>query len=181
MEKRTSQLVRVSMVLWFFVLIAFSHSPAFAQDPIVTLKNGRKVILHSNKTWDYYKGISYNFDFSSLTDNHIPTFLRQGISVDKHTLIVAVEMYLQGWRYTMPNPKSSQASWGNYDGRTTWWKGYWHNQKTNKYSSTTPHKKADGYYCGDAQNNSGYWRNGGSPGTPTKIEWLLSDYGGVRP
>ena len=90
-------------------------------------------------------------------------------------------MYLQGWRYTMPRPKSSQASWGNSDRRTTWWNGYWFNNKTNKYSRTVPKKQTNGYYYGDSQEDKGYWRNGGSPITPTKIDWLLSTSGGRTP
>lgn len=151
-----------------------------AQDQVAELPNGRNVVLHSDNTWDYHKGISYDFDFSKLEDNKIPDFLRQGIRVDKQTLTTAVEMYLQGWRYTMPRPKSSKASWGNNDGRTTWWKGYWYNKK-NKYSRTTPEKQSNGYYNGDAQKEKGYWSNGGSPRYPNKLEWLLSSYGGVKP
>jgi hypothetical protein len=167
----------------FIVLLAvvFLSGNANAQNRIVNLENGQKIILYPNKTWDYYKGISYDFDFTTLADNKIPGFLRQGISVDKNTLHVAVEMYLQGWRYHMPRPKSSQASWGNSDGRTTWWKGYWYNTKTQKYSRSTPVKRSNGYYLGDNQNEKGYWSNGGSPRYPSKIDWLLSDRGGVRP
>lgn len=163
------------------VFVVFLSICSFAQDQIVSLKNGKKVILHSDHTWNYYEGISYNFDFSKLRDNKIPGFLRQGISVDQNTLKVAVEMYLQGWRYTMPVPKSNQARWGNYDGRTTWWMGYWYNKKTHKYSESTPEKQSNGYYYGDEQDQKGYWRRGGSPSYPTNIEWLLSSYGGVRP
>ena len=156
-------------------------SITIAQDKIISLDNGKKIILNSDKTWDYYAGISYEYDFSTLSSNNIPSFLRQGISVDKSTLKTAVEMYLQGWRYTMPRPKSSQASWGNSDGRTTWWIGYWFNNKTNKYSRTVPKKQTNGYYYGDSQDDKGYWRNGGSPRTPNKIDWLLSTSGGIKP
>lgn len=167
--------------LIIFSLVVIGSCRLLAQDQIVTLPNGRKVVLHSNKTWNYYEGIKYNFDFNKLRDNEIPSFLRQGIAVNRATLRTAVEMYLQGWRYRMPVPKSAQARWGNTDGRTTWWYGYWYNEKNGKYSSITPTKQENGYYTGNGQNEKGYWRRGGSPSYPTKLEWLLSNYGGVRP
>ena len=171
----------ITKILIAFIVVFSLHINIWAQDQIVTLPNGKKVVLHADKTWDYYEGLSYDYDFSKLIDNQIPSFLRQGIKVDKHTLVVAVEMYLQGWRYTMPRPKSSQATWGNHDGRTTWWKGYWYNNKTYKYSRGTPKKQSNGYYYGDGQNDKGYWRNGGSPNYPSKIDWLLSSSSGVKP
>jgi len=170
----------VRSILILFVLLSGVLSSK-AQEYIVSLPNGSKVILHADKTWDYYKGISYDFDFSSLRDNQIPGILRSGISANKQILRQGVEMYLQGWRYTMPRPKSSQACWGNRDRRTTWWQAYWYNTKTFHYSRTTPQKQSNGSYVGDAQNDKGYWRNGGSPRTPSKIEWLLSESGGRKP
>jgi len=145
------------------------------------LENGKKVILHSDKTWEYQIGITYDYDFSKIADDQIPDFLRSGIKANKSTIKTAVEMSLQGWHYTMPIPKSSQAIWGNSDGRTTWWKGYWYNNKTKKYSRDTPQKQSNGHYYGDRQNDNGNWRNGGSPNYPSKIEWLLSSSGGVKP
>ena len=166
----------------FFKILIFiiSTIQLQAQDRIETLSNGKNIILHSDYTWEYQKGIKYDFDFSTINTNTIPSFLRQGINVNKKTLVTAVEMYLQGWKYKMPRPKSSKAYWGNRDGRTTWYNGYWKNSKTNKYSGITPKKHSDGYYYGDSQNNSG-WRNGGSPSYPTKVEWLLSSSGGIKP
>jgi hypothetical protein len=184
MNRKTNKIYRLKIItkLLLISIITFSlHSNIYAQDQIVSLPNGKKVVLYSDKTWDYYEGLSYDYDFSKLRDNQIPDFLRQGIKVNRQTLVVAVEMNLQGWRYFMPRPKSSQASWGNYDGRTTWWKGYWYNNKTNKYSRGTPKKQSNGNYYGDGQNDKGYWRNGGSPSYPSKIDWLLSSYGGVKP
>ncbi|WP_321282132.1 hypothetical protein [Marinifilum fragile] len=174
---------RSSIIQFLFVVLfaVFFSDSLYAQNRIVTLPEGEQIILYPNKTWDYYKGISYDFDFSTLTNNNIPKFLRSGISVDKQTLRIAVEMYLQGWRYIMPRPKSSQAYWGNSDGRTTWWKGYWYNSKTYKYSRIRPVKQSSGYYKGDEQNDKGYWSNGGSPAYPSKIDWLLSSSGGVKP
>jgi hypothetical protein len=109
----------------------------------------------------------------------IPASLRGGIKADQSNINIALKMQKQGWAYTMPKPKSNQASWGNSDGRTTWWKGFWNNKTTKRYSSTTP-KLKDGKYIGDGINSRG-WRRGGSPRTPTKLEWLLSKSGGIVP
>ena len=175
-------LFELSTLCLFITIISFSiQSTLSAQDQIVLLPNGKKVVLHTDKTWDYYEGLSYDYDFSKLKDNEIPDFLRQGITVDKATLTVAVEMYLQGRKRVMPEPKSAQAHWGNSDGRTTWWKGYWYNHKTAKYSRITPKKQSNGYYYGDGQNDKDEWRNGGSPAYPSKVDWLLSADGGVKP
>ncbi len=169
------------LVLMTLAFIFSFQNIASAQDQIVSLANGRKIVVHANKTWDYFKGISYNYDFTKLNNNQIPNFLRSGISAGKQTLVIAVKIYLQGWRYSMPKPKSSQAGWGNADGRTTWWKGYWYNNKTYKYSRSQPKKATDGYFYGDNQNEKNYWSNGGSPRTPSKIDWLLSSSGGTKP
>lgn len=169
------------LVLMTLAFIFSFQNITLAQDQIVSLANGRKIVVHVNKTWDYFEGVSYNYDFTKLSNNHIPSFLRGGIAADKQTLVSAVKMYLQGWRYTMSKPKSSQACWGNYDGRTTWWKGYWYNNKTHKYSRRRPTKATDGYFKGDSQNDKDYWSNGGSPSTPSKIDWLLSSSGGEKP
>ncbi len=165
------------ITLVFITIVSISSS--FSQEIAVTLDNGKKVILHEDHTWSYTEG--YHYDFSTIKDNRIPNFLRDGIQADKATLVRAVEMYEQGWRYTMPRPKSNQARWGNYDGRTTWWYGYWYNEKNGKYSSTVPEKAGSGYYEGDYQNRKGEPRRGGSPGKPSKIMWLLSSGGGVKP
>jgi len=173
---------RITTKSLFLLILGFLlFSNVFAQDQIISLPNGEKVVLHADKTWDSVNLSNNDFDYSKLKDNQIPEFLRKGINVDRETLIEAVKIYLQGWRYTMPQPKSAQAAWGNYDGRTTWWKGYWYNNKTNKYSRIKPHKQSNGYYYGDEQNEKDYWSNGGSPGNPSKIDWLLSSEGGVKP
>ncbi len=168
------------ILLRILTLVILINTVTYSQDQIVTLENNKKVILYSDKTWDYYQDNLYDYDFSSIKDNTIPDFLRSGIQVNKETLTIAVEMYLQGWRYTMPRPKSNQAHWGNSDGRTTWWNGYWYNNSTKKYSTTKPTKGFNGLYFGNDQNNQG-WRRGGSPRYPSKIEWLLSSSGGVKP
>lgn len=139
------------------------------------------IIQDLNQSLGYFEKAGNEVEFYQQIPNEIPAYLRQGISVDKTTLRIAIEMYAQGWRYTMPSPKSSQASWGNSDGRTTWWYGYWYNNKTRQYSRTVPKKQADGKYLGDYQNDEGYWRGGGSPSAPTKLEWLLSTSGGIKP
>jgi len=108
-----------------------------------------------------------------------PTSLRGGIKVDQRTIDIALEMQKQGWVYVMPRPKSKQAGWGKTNGRTTWWVGYWLNEKTKQHSSTIPMLK-DGAYVGDGKSGPG-WRRGGSPRRPTKLEWLLSKSGGISP
>jgi endonuclease/exonuclease/phosphatase family metal-dependent hydrolase len=124
-------------------------------------------------------GFTYNFDFSSLSPYTLPPFLRQGVRADVATQTIAVEMHLQGWRYTMPIPKSPQAAWDNFDGRTTWWHDYWYNIETEQVSATQPVKNENGLYCGDGQDRRDEWRRGGSPKRkPTILEWLLSEYGG---
>lgn len=163
------------------LLFVLSVAPYCIADDIVTEINGRKVVLHDDFTWEYLDTPKYDFDFSKIRDNEIPSFLRQGIKVDAKTITIAVEMYLQGWRYTMPSPKSKQAAWENTDGRTTWYYGYWFNEKTGAFSEETPMKKANGFYYGDDQKKQWHWRNGGAPRYPTKIEWLLSTSGGVKP
>jgi hypothetical protein len=124
--------------------------------------------------------VKYEFDFSTLRPGTLPSFLRQGIQADVATQTTAVEMHKQGWRYTMPDPKSAQARWGNTDGRTTWWYGYWSNAKTNpaQVSKTQPQKNGCGLYYGDGQDLRGTWRRGGTAANPTKLEWLLSASGG---
>lgn len=88
-------------------------------------------------------------------------------------------MQKQGWEYIMPQPKSPQARWGNRDGRTTWWVGYWTNHITNETSENIPNFNS-GKYKGDNKGGRA-WRRGGSPGVPSKLEWLLSKHGGIEP
>jgi hypothetical protein len=115
------------------------------------------------------------------TTNSVPPELRSGdFSCDESTIQSAIELKHAGWTYIMPEPKSPQAAWGNYDGRTTWWMGYWVNSQTGATSSALPAKSSSGEWIGDG---NGYlaWRRGGTPPTPTKTEWLCSSYGGIRP
>ena len=99
---------------------------------------------------------------------------------DKETIEKAVKLKRAGWTYIMPQPKSAQARWGNGDGRTTWWVGYWVNEGTNATSSVQPERTPDGQWIGDGKGIR-FWRRGGSPLAPTKIEWLCSTSGGITP
>jgi hypothetical protein len=111
----------------------------------------------------------------------IPPELRQGsVSCDKATIETALVLKHAGWMYTMPQPKSPQAAWGNRDGRTTWYIGYWSNDKTHATSSAQPKKDDKGELVGDGKGMPA-WRRGGSPAAPTKIEWLCSKTGGIDP
>lgn len=111
--------------------------------------------------------------------SEIPSSLRGGIKVDQQTIKTAIAMQEQGWEYIMPEPKSAQAAWGNPDGRTTWYVGYWRNSKTAETSSSPP-KLKNGRYVGDNSGGPG-WRRGGCPSLPSKLEWLLSSSGGIQP
>lgn len=99
---------------------------------------------------------------------------------DVATLRLAEALLKDGWVYEMPAPKSPQAAWGNKDGRTTWWSGYWTNKNRRITSSKQPSLGQDGKYIGDGKGDIG-WHNGGAPATPTKIEWLCSKSGGIEP
>jgi len=101
-------------ILFLFFLISNLYA-----DEVVQLKNGQKAVLMDDFTWAYVKNDDSGFGYDSIKDNQIPDFLRGGIKCDAKTIKTAVEMYNDGWRYTMPWPKSNQARWGNSDGRTT--------------------------------------------------------------
>jgi hypothetical protein len=146
-------------------------------EEILTRENGIKIIIYDDHTWAEHNS-------SSLSIQEIvgknKSYLRQGIQASEKEIEIACEMYEQGWRYTMPRPKSSKAAWGVSDGRTTWYKGWWHNTEKNQYSATTPKKSSSGLYIGDNQNSSNTWRNGGSPRRPDIYMFLLSENGGPR-
>ena len=173
--KRAWLLLALLLVCWTI---------AASAQQIATLPDGRTVVLYDDFSWQYYgQDITYDFDFSKLSPDTIPLFLRQGVQVDVLTQTIAVEMYLQSWRYTMPVPKSAQAMWGNSDGRTTSFYGYWYNIVSEQVSSTRPEKKKNGIYLGDCQDLRKYcgYRKGGTPSFPTDLQWLLSQSGGVKP
>jgi hypothetical protein len=167
MKNRTTGLMLICLI--------FCRYSAFSEE-IVTKADGTKVILFDDHTW----AIQNTADIKKSIDlvKHFKSFLRQGIKASENDYQIACEMYSQGWKYTMPRPKSSQAAWGNNDGRTTWYNGHWYNSKTNLFSETTPQKKDSGLYLGDNQNSSNSWRNGGSPRTPDIYMFLLSESGG---
>jgi micrococcal nuclease len=121
----------------------------------------------------------------------IPVGLRKGsFQVDKETIATALELKNAGWKYLMPEPKSAQAAWGNSDKRTTWYVGFWVNKDGSK-SASQPKKNDKGEVKGDGgagldiasegQSGGRPWRRGGSPQSPTKMEWLLSESGGIEP
>ncbi len=110
----------------------------------------------------------------------VPPPLRGGIDCDNATIALALELSQQGWVYIMPQPKSPQAAWGNRDGRTTWWIGYWADEQTNATSVAQPKRDTNGRYVGDGLGRP-RWRRGGSPPLPTKFEWLCSRSGGIPP
>ena len=157
--------------LAFFLLVCSLFS-----EEIVTRADGTKVILFDDHTWAN-QSIGEISDPNSILKQY-KSFLRKGIAASDSDIQIACEMYSQGWKYSMPRPKSSQAAWGYGDGRTTWYNGYWFNSKTNLYSDTTPVKKESGLYLGDNQNSSNTWRNGGSPRKPDVYMFLLSESGG---
>jgi len=112
----------------------------------------------------------------TLDAQECESLLRTGRSASKDDILKACILVMKGWQYIMPRPKSRQARWGNSDGRTTWYYGYWKNTKTGQYSKQTPGKNDN--YQGDGQRYAGQWRRGGSPGRPTIIEYLCSKSGG---
>lgn len=116
----------------------------------------------------------------------IPSSLRQDIPIrvatglNQATIDTALAMQRDGWRYIMPDPKSSQASWSNHDGRTTWWAGYWKNARTGVTSSMTPYwDEVQGQFIGDDDGERS-WSTGGAPRYPNDYEWLLSSGGGPK-
>jgi hypothetical protein len=115
------------------------------------------------------------------TTNSIPAELRAAkFSCDQATIQAALELKRAAWTYIMPEPKSAQAAWGNTDKRTTWWVGYWVNGTDRSTSATQPKNDASGKLTGDGTGGRA-WQRGGSPGFPSKIEWLCSTSGGVEP
>jgi hypothetical protein len=84
------------------------------------------------------------------SSGQVDSDLRSGVTADSATLQKAAAMKKQGWIFIMPKPKSPQAAWGNRDGRTTWWIGYWENKKANDTSAAEPILK-NGLYTGDGK------------------------------
>ena len=143
-------------------------STTFAQTTAVT-ESGDEVIL--------FKDGTYRKNSTPKIDNDLKLRIEQignECSANKKDIEQAYLLAVQGWRYSLPQPKSNQAAWGNTDGRTTWFYGYWKNTNTKEYSSTMPQLGKSGVWVGDKQNNKGYYRKGGSPRYPTKTERILS-------
>jgi hypothetical protein len=161
--------------LLFFIFISLCS--VFSEE-VITLSDGRQVVLFEDFTWRYFEQEKPKENYSNIRDNEPPAYLRQGIKASRAEIITAIEMYNQGWQYTMPRPKSAQAAWGHRDGRTTWYYGWWFNENTKLYSDVTPRKTVNGLYLGDNQNQAGSWRNGGSPPWPDVYMYLLSRNGG---
>jgi hypothetical protein len=118
--------------------------------------------------------------FAGATNSAAPNLREHSFSVETTNLQAALDLRQAGWTYIMPQPKSPQAAWGNHDGRTTWYVGYWTNAVTHSSSAKQPKKDDKGQLVGDG-NGTPAWRNGGSPAAPTKIEWLCSKSGGIPP
>lgn len=149
--------------------LIFIRNSILSQEYAVT-PSGDTVLLFSDGTWKK-RGIKSN-----------DIFLKNRIAIlaHKHSLTPKEEeeafiLASQGWRYTLPRPKSAKAEWGNYDGRTTWWYGGWTNEALDQYSSIKPKNRGSTILVGDGQNFLGMWRNGGSPATPSKVEVVLSE------
>lgn len=151
----------------------------------IVTEEGNVIELYSNNTWEHVREkdiIPLSYSSHQSVNQTIGTtdqsLLRPGITTIATKEAIAIELATQGWTYTMPRPKSEGAKWGITDGRTTWFEGYWYNKTSNSYSSELPQKGNDGIYVGDGINRKGYWDTGGTPPTPSDLEWLLSDYGG---
>ena len=153
----------------FICILILSGTSVFAQTTAVT-ESGDKVLL--------FKDGTYRKNNQTKVDNELRSRIKQigtQYSANENDIEEACLLAVQGWRYALPQPKSRQAAWGNPDGRTTWWYGYWENINTNEYSSRKPKLGQAGIWIGDRQNLKGYYRRGGSPGYPTKVETILSE------
>jgi hypothetical protein len=106
--------------------------------------------------------------------------LRSGRTAGAAEVATATALKKAGWTYVMPKPKSAQAAWGNKDGRTTWFLGYWQQTGSTELSVRMPAKQVDGSFKGDGAATPGAWKNGGSPPAPSNVEWLCSITGGPR-
>jgi hypothetical protein len=178
--KTNAFLIKNSFFLIITLAILFPCK-AIAQQKVVKLEDGVEIIIYPDKTWEYYDKIPSNFDIDKIGDNDIPDFLRQGIEVSKDTILTAIELHKQGWTYFMPSPKCQGTARGNQEGKTTWWCGYWYNKERDCYSYTIPVKKENGLYYGDRQNKKDTWRWCKDNNKPSKLQWLLSKKGGIKP
>ena len=161
----------------FLLTILFILTILLFSEEIVTRADGSKIVIYDDHTWAEHQdgGLSIEEIVQKNKD-----FLRSGVQASASEVSTACVMYEQGWTYTMPRPKSAQARWGNSDGRTTWYNGWWHNSKSGLYSDSTPRKSSSGLYLGDNQNSARTWSRGGSPGRPDVYMYLLSKSGGPK-
>lgn len=145
--------------------------PAAVAQTIAITTAGDTVYLHNDGSYQKKEAPKKeNTRLKSNTEN-----LGKKYSASSREVEEAYSLAAQGWRYNLPQPKSPQAAWGNSDGRTTWWYGYWKNSQTGKHSSTKPKLSKTGIWAGDDQNLAGYYRRGGSPAYPSRVERILSD------
>ena len=159
-----------------FTFMVFMLLPIFAnnEQEIVTLENGKKIIINANYTW-YYQEENLNNEDVILQNKKT---LRQKVNATDQQILIACQMREQGWIYIMPVPKSDDAEWFNFDKNTVWYNGWWSNYHTQKYSRTTPILNLNGRYEGDNIDMSNTFSKGGSPGKPDIFMFLLSDCGG---
>ena len=161
--------IGITLVLILITVLALLGTSVFAETAATT-ESGEKVILFPDGT--YRKNIQPKIDdklqlrIKQIGNKH---------SASDNDSNEAYSLASQGWRYVLPQPKSNQAAWGNSDGRTTWWYGYWENIETNEYSSKKPQFGQSGIWVGDGQNQKGYYRRGGSPTYPSKVELILNE------
>src|SRR5689334_2130046 len=102
-------------------------------------------------------GLTFSDFIFAETTNSVPSGLRTGVTCDKKSIETALALKQSGWTYVMPEPKSPQAAWGHRDGRTTWWVGYWTNDKSHLTSAAQPKKNEKGEWNGDG-NGVRFWR-----------------------
>lgn len=159
------QKYRAILILCILILSATS---IFAETTAIT-ESGEKIVL--------FKDGTYRKNNQPKVDSALRSRIEQigsKHSASANDIEEACSLAAQGWCYVLPQPKSRQAAWGNSDGRTTWWYGYWKNNDTNEYSSKKPELGQSGIWIGDGQKLMGYYRRGGSPSYPTKVELMLS-------
>jgi uncharacterized protein YegP (UPF0339 family) len=144
-------------------------TPAFAIEKPTVLKKGKESPISEEKSSDL---------------SVCRSLLRDGIDAGENDIITACKLVRNGWEYIMPEPKSAKAAWGIIDRRTTWFYGYWENNRTERVSIRQPKEEdnllGDGALVeGSGIENGRPWRGGGAPTrNPTIIEWLCSKQGG---
>lgn len=82
-----------------------------------------------------------------------------------------------GWRYQLPYPKSKTAQWSNRGGNSTWWPGYWTNEKSGATSRAAPSEKNRMQGDGKAAPAKDDYTKTGAPGPVSWVEWLCSAEG----